>query len=373
MNSDTQNSENSKRASSDNWLIYGATGYTSELIIEEAIAKGHRPVIAGRNAEAVSEIAQRFKLDYRVFSLDDPATIIESIREFKLVLNCAGPFKFTATSMQNACLEAQCDYLDITGELAVFEQTLSLDARAKQQQIKMVSGVGFDVVPADSLASYVIKQVPDAIQLEVGFFAEPLIVSAGTAKSVLEILGEGIKVRRNGTLCNVALGAGGKKLSFTQTSKWALPFSWGDLATAHYAHGIPNITVYTVVPRMQIILARLLNPFIKFLVTNPWLKKRLIAFVDRVCKGPDGTDRTQGHCEFWARASDANGKQVQAWLSTPEVYRFTALCSVAAVEKTLVSTAVGAFAPAQLLGDDFVLQIPGCKKYDSKRKKLKPS
>ena len=32
-------------------LIYGSTGYTGRLIVAEALARGLRPTLAGRNAE----------------------------------------------------------------------------------------------------------------------------------------------------------------------------------------------------------------------------------------------------------------------------------------------------------------------------------
>jgi len=33
-----------------NWMLYGAYGTTGRLIVDEALRRGHRPVLAGRNA-----------------------------------------------------------------------------------------------------------------------------------------------------------------------------------------------------------------------------------------------------------------------------------------------------------------------------------
>ena len=33
------------------WMIYGANGYTGPLLAEEAVRRGHRPILAGRSAE----------------------------------------------------------------------------------------------------------------------------------------------------------------------------------------------------------------------------------------------------------------------------------------------------------------------------------
>ena len=40
------------------WLIYGANGYTGALLAREAVARGHRPILAGRNAERLSALAR---------------------------------------------------------------------------------------------------------------------------------------------------------------------------------------------------------------------------------------------------------------------------------------------------------------------------
>ena len=46
-------------AASSQWMIYGANGYTGELVAEEAVARGLRPVLAGRREEVVGPIARR--------------------------------------------------------------------------------------------------------------------------------------------------------------------------------------------------------------------------------------------------------------------------------------------------------------------------
>ena len=32
------------------WMIYGATGYTGQLVAQEAVKRGHKPLLAGRSA-----------------------------------------------------------------------------------------------------------------------------------------------------------------------------------------------------------------------------------------------------------------------------------------------------------------------------------
>ena len=57
------------------WLLYGATGYTGELVAREAVRRGRRPVLAGRDPAAVARLARELDLTSRVFALDEPAAV----------------------------------------------------------------------------------------------------------------------------------------------------------------------------------------------------------------------------------------------------------------------------------------------------------
>src|SRR3954451_6133154 len=101
-------------------LIYGATGYIGALIAREAVARGRRPILAGRTAAAVAALANELGLGHRAFALDDPAAVAAGLRGVAAVLNGAGPFARTAGPLAAACLAAGVHYLDITGEIGVF-------------------------------------------------------------------------------------------------------------------------------------------------------------------------------------------------------------------------------------------------------------
>src|SRR5258708_36377683 len=146
------------------FLIYGANGYTGELIAREAVRRRHRPILAGRHAERVEPLARELGCEARVFPVDRP-----ELDGVSLVLHCAGPFVHTAMPMVRACLAAKAHYLDITGELSVFEQIFALDAEAKRAGVTLLPGVGFDVVPTDCLAAMLAERLPDAVDLVVAF------------------------------------------------------------------------------------------------------------------------------------------------------------------------------------------------------------
>ncbi len=74
------------------WLLYGANGYTGELIARRAVAEGERPVLAGRSPESVGRLAAELWLDHRVFALEDAGAVERGLAGMKAVLHCAGPF-----------------------------------------------------------------------------------------------------------------------------------------------------------------------------------------------------------------------------------------------------------------------------------------
>ena len=135
------------------WMIYGANGYTGELIARDAVRRDLDPVLAGRTATKVEQLASSLGLQARIFDLENATATTRCIEGMGLVLNCAGPFSATAAAMMTVCLAAHVHYLDITGEIGVFEHSRTLDAAARAAGIVICPGVGFDVIPTDCVAA----------------------------------------------------------------------------------------------------------------------------------------------------------------------------------------------------------------------------
>ncbi|HTB75412.1 MAG TPA: saccharopine dehydrogenase NADP-binding domain-containing protein, partial [Polyangiaceae bacterium] len=232
---------------SESLLIYGANGFTGALIAERARDRGLHPILAGRNREAVEAVGARLGLPVRVFDLASPDAVVEGLRGVRLVLHCAGPYSKTSRPMVDACLRAGAHYLDITGESAVLEAVLARDAEARAANVVLLPAVGFDVVPTDCMAARLHAELPDATSLELGF-SGGMRPSPGTAKTAVEGLHVGALVRRDGKI--VALPAPRTRdLPFPGRPQFGMSIPWGDLVTAFYSTGIPNITVYTGVSR----------------------------------------------------------------------------------------------------------------------------
>jgi short subunit dehydrogenase-like uncharacterized protein len=185
-----------------NFLIYGANGYTGELITRYAVERGLKPIIAGRNEAAIKALSEKHGLENRVFPLDDADKLDEALNEVVTVIHCAGPFSLTSRQMGEACLRTKTHYTDITGEIAVFEACAAADRKAKDAGIMVMPGVGFDVVPSDCLAMHLKDRLPTATHLTLAFYGMGRI-SHGTQATMTMNVGKGGAVRREGKIMPV--------------------------------------------------------------------------------------------------------------------------------------------------------------------------
>ncbi|WP_330206823.1 saccharopine dehydrogenase family protein [Pseudomonas sp. AM14(2022)] len=340
------------------WMIYGANGYTGELIARDAVRRGLRPVLAGRSRDKVEALARELGLEARVFGLDDPARLLAQIKEHGLILHCAGPFSATAAPMIEACLRAGAHYLDITGEIAVFEHAQSLNERARAAGSVICPGVGFDVVPTDCVAAALKDALPDATHLALGFDSRSSF-SPGTAKTSIEGLAQGGKVRRDGKIVSVPLAYRVRRIDFGAGEKLAMTIPWGDVSTAWHTTGIANIEVFIPGSAGMIRGARLAN-WIRPLLGLSFVQRLLKARIGKTVTGPDQAKRADQGTYVWGEARNARGESKVARVHTANVYSLTIDAALAVVGYLLQTRPPGgAYTPARLLGADLVTHLPG--------------
>jgi len=351
-------------------MIYGANGFTGRRIAEEAVARGHRPILAGRNRDAVIAAAESLNCPYRVFSLDAPDDLAAAVAGLRLVLHCAGPFSRTARPMMEACLRTRTHYLDITGEIDVFEHAASLDARAKEQGVTLLPGVGFDVVPSDCLAAKLARRIAQPTHLVLAFTGIGM-VSTGTARTVWEILPKGGMIRRDGKLKRVPLTYRVREIPFPNGPRTAVTIPWGDVATAWYTTGIPNIEVYLAMPPKTLKVMRWAAPLLslgKVVPSNPMVETALRHLLSRPHAGaiPEQKAGVENESingvrsEFWGEVRNEAGDIASAAIITPDGYTLTVATALASVERLLTgSMSPGFTTPAQAFGPDFIDSMPG--------------
>ena len=178
-------------------LIYGATGYTGRMAAERAKTLGLNFEIAGRSQQRLATLAAQLDVPYRVFDTD--AAIETFLSGISVLLNFAGPFAQTAEPLMRACINAEVDYLDITAEINVYRLAERLGTQAASSKVMLLPGVGWDVVPTDSLAVHVTRRVKEPFALSIALQV-PGSMSRGSAMSVSEIINAGLLARVDGEL-----------------------------------------------------------------------------------------------------------------------------------------------------------------------------
>ncbi|HEX8494321.1 MAG TPA: saccharopine dehydrogenase NADP-binding domain-containing protein [Pyrinomonadaceae bacterium] len=347
----------------NNFLLYGANGYTGTLIARLAVERGLKPLLAGRDRDKVSQLASELGLEHRAFALDDATALDAALQESAAVLHCAGPFSHTSKLMADACLRTKTHYLDITGEILVFESLAARDAEARAAGVMLLPGVGFDVVPSDCLAAHLKRRLPSATRLTLAIQGLGRI-SHGTATTMVENIHRGGLVRRDGKLTPVPTAWKTRLVDFGQGPIKATTIPWGDVSTAFHSTGIPNVEVYAALPNAVRLMMKLSRPFKRLLSAQPvqrFLKKRIKAQP----AGPSEQERLRGRSFVWGEVTDETGQSKASRLQGPEGYSLTAMTALAIVERVLKGDAHAGFqTPSRAYGADLILEIEGVKRED---------
>lgn len=343
------------------FLLYGANGYVGEAIARLAVETGLRPIIAGRNAVQLAALATELGVEHRVFALAPGNE--KHLDGVRVVLHCAGPYIHTFEPMVTACLRARTHYLDLTGEIPVYEGVAAHDDEAKRQGVMLLPGAGFDVVPTDCLALHLKQRLPTATRLTLAFRTQgPGGLPPGTQRTVIEMLPYGNRVRRHGRLEVPGRGVKTRMIDFGEGPVMATRLTWGDVFMAYYSTGIPNIEDYLVLPestRRQMAKLDYLRPLFRIPMLRNLLKRG-------VKPGPSAEKRARTVTHVWGEVEDEQGHRATARLHGPEAgVVWTARAALAVVRKVLEGNAPPGFqTPARAYGADFVLESEGVTRED---------
>ena len=359
-------------------LIYGAYGYTGELISRAAVERGFDPILAGRDGDRLRALGRELRADVREFDLSFHEFVVESIRDVDVVLNCAGPFEATAEPLLDACLETGVDYLDVTGEYAAIAAIAARDERAVDAGVTLLPAVGFDVTVTDCLAAELAERLPGATTLVLGLDATGSI-SRGTARTAVRGVGTGPLIRRNDALIRPDADTRERSIDFGHGARSSLAVSWADLVTAPHTTGAEHVAVYVALDPRAMRAARIARPFAPLLDTRParWLLDRIVA---GRFEGPSAAERGSSAVFVYAEActeyegclgdgaggnSQRVGERVVSRLRTPDPYDVTIETALAAVERVHAGEApIGFTTPAAAFGPSFLSVVDGVERLD---------
>jgi short subunit dehydrogenase-like uncharacterized protein len=346
----------------NSFLLYGANGYTGELIARYAGQYNLQPILAGRRKELIEPLAAKLHLPYQVIDLNDGAALQTVLKEVKAVIHAAGPFHFTAKQMVEACLQTGTHYLDINGDIAVFEMIKRNDDAAKKAGIMLLPGAGFDVVPTDCVALQLKKLLPDAIALQLAFASLGGGLSHGTATTMAARLGEKGAVRKDGKIIRQPLGEKGMWIDFGIKKLFVMSIPWGDISTAYFTTGIPDIETYTGISK-KVYNGLKLQPLFNWLLRTKFIRKYMQNKINQRPAGPSDEQRSKATSLVWGQVRNAEGKTATVRLSGPEGYTLTTHAALIIVQKVLAGNFIAGYqTPARAYGENLVMEIPGVQR-----------
>jgi short subunit dehydrogenase-like uncharacterized protein len=342
-------------ADPSNWMLYGAYGHSGRLILDEALRRGHRPVLAGRDHAQLSRLRQETGLSTLHVPLEDKTALRGALSDVRCVLLAAGPYQLTGPPMRSACLEAGCSYLDINGEIEDFVSALDCDAGARRAGVAIIAGVGYGVVFTECLAAHLAGRLPDATWLRLSLDTQTVGHSRGATLSRAATMAAGGREIRDGALRKRALAfatwrapqGDGQATTFA-----AAPLA--ELVAVQRSTGIANIVAGIPLSRAAAAMMRIAGPWIGRLLARLPLRGSA-----RTESEPTDAAIAAVRSRVWAEAGDENGRRVAAMLETGEGYRAAAAAAVRAVELQLRHPRMGAITPVQAFGAGFALLVPG--------------
>jgi short subunit dehydrogenase-like uncharacterized protein len=258
--------------------------------------------------------------------------------------------------MLDACLAARVHYLDITGEIPVFERCESLGARARELGVMLMPGVGFDVVPSDCLAAHVAARVPEphTLRIAIDALGTP---TRGSAKTSIEVLGAGCLVRRAGRIVGLPPGSLQRDFDFGFGPARCAGAPLADLVTAWHSTRADNIEVFLragLGMRAMLRASGPLGPLLRLRAVQRGLQR----MVGAMPEGPGEEERTGLRGHIVAEAVGARGESARARLDTPSGYQLTMLAGVEIARRVLEGGAKPGYqTPATAFGADLVLAL----------------
>jgi short subunit dehydrogenase-like uncharacterized protein len=337
------------------WMLYGAYGMTGRLIVDEAVRRGHRPILAGRDAAKLEQLQHVTGLDTAHVSLEHASELRAALSRIPCVVLAASPYEATGPIMRAACLEARCSYLDVNGAADDFRQALACDDAARAAGVAMIPGVGYGVVFGECLAAQTARRLPDATSLRLSLATETdgrsraatLSIAGGLARGGLEVHDGELRNRPIASSTWLAPNSQGSGMRFA-----AMPLA--EVVAAQRSTGVPNIVAGIPMSRAAAAFVRL---------TGPWIGRVLARTAARRSSHTSAplpqSAISAMRSRIWAEARSDDGRSAAVMLQTGEGYRAAAAATVRAVESLLQAPRIGALTPVQAFGADFALGMPG--------------
>ncbi len=345
------------------WMIYGAYGFTGGLLVEEALRRGHQPLVAGRDPARLSALAERHGLPGHPLSLDDPAALRAAASGVDLIVNAAGPFSETGLKLIETCLATGTSYMDLSGEIGHLRFVETLDARAQAAGITLLTGAGFGVTYGDCLARRAVGRLPDATRLRLSVASANAQTTPTARRTVMSVLAQGGYAVEGGEFRRRRLAHQRWTIRTASSNLAFAAAPLGELAALRRSTGVADIVVGVPMAVRAARALRFVSPILRSALSIPAVLR--FAGRDRADPiEPAGEPAGGWRSRVWAEASNDRGDTAVSQLETIEGYKATAEAALANVEALFANRPKGVFTPALAFGAELLASLPHAKLTD---------
>lgn len=369
-------------------MLYGATGYSGQLIAAEmqrvdAEAPGrYRMLLAGRDARALAAMAQELNLDCCVFTLEDAVATRRALAGTDVVINAAGPFAWTAERLLTAALDVGPHYVDINGEADVYQRLSQHGPIARERGVALVCSSGFWAAASSLLLEKAlddVKQQDQAPDGELGTVRSAMsrikTFSQGSARTVWRSQREQVLIAGKGQ------GQDANGDPVPELVLWREPVGRleqvFDFAAARHAGSAADRRITSAVSLVDTLVARLtlqrralfarriesyveagfaarlgyqLGAMAAPVIAIPAVRALLQQPVALLPVGPDAHDRRVEPHTVVLQIEDVFRSRVIDWCwTTPNVYQFTAQLALGVALQIVDGQWIGWLTPGQVL------------------------
>ena len=235
-------------------VVFGATGFTGQLVVEQLRALGIPDLIlAGRSRERLEALEPRENEELRVADADRPETLRALLRGAGVIVSTVGPFLKYGEPVVRAALDAGAHFLDTTGEQAYVAQLIErYHGVAVEKRIAVVNAHAFEFALGISAASLLCDAHPKLHSVDIFNRVEGTGASRGTQKSALAALQEDALIRRDGRLVPRGASPLPLRVAFPNSEQRALavPFPGTEALFLSRAYpSVRNVTTNLVLPK----------------------------------------------------------------------------------------------------------------------------
>ncbi|MBW8010597.1 MAG: hypothetical protein FVQ83_05045 [Chloroflexi bacterium] len=263
--------------------VFGATGYTGRLIIEELSRfklSSDRLRMAGRSEEKLAALSSSFPrhIPYVVADADDPSSLELLFEGTQVVINCVGPFTDMGEPVLARAALRGVHYLDITNELGYVYRVQSYNELAEKNNAAIIPACGLEVTLADCAASLLARDTDSRIhQVDIKYTLGGTVTSRGTRRSAIRSLGTSWLNFREGRLKSSLPCRETLKELHNNHSKSFISFPSSEIITIPSHLQVDNVTAWLAIPSHARLWAPLLLPLLAIIAQGPVSKLMLFA------------------------------------------------------------------------------------------------